>query len=323
MRKLLFIAISCGLFFWAGPAGAQFDVGTNTPTDKGPKLDQPLTKKMKLGVSVTAQGGPCKGIVATIPFPTDWPEQKVQILDEDLSPSVHHVSYRTIEGGVKQMVVAMPEIRSGEEAHAFVTFEFTRYSQIPPEDTTIYKEGTKDKLPKEVLQYLGPSPYIESTHPKIIEFSKQVTEGKSDWDKVEAIYDAVRDKVQYKNGPLKGALKSLIDGTGDCEELTSLFIATCRASGIPARSVWVPEHCYPEFFLMDADGRGYWFPCQAAGARALGGIVENRPILQKGDNFKDPDRPRERLRYVSEFLRGSSAKGSGKPQVHFVRQMVQ
>ena len=42
---------------------------------------------------------------------------------------------------------------------------------------------------------------------------------------------------------------ALRDGTGDCEELSSLFIALCRAHGIPARTVWVPDHCYPEFYL--------------------------------------------------------------------------
>ncbi len=305
-------------------ARAQFDVGTGTSAPgKGPKLDQSVTKKMKFGVSITAVGGTCKGIVATIPVPTEWPEQKVQVLDEDISPSVHNVTYRTLDGTVKQMIVSMPELSSGQEAHALVTFQFTRYSQLPPEDTSIYKELPKDKLPRDVLQYLGPSPMIESTHPKIIDFAKQATEGKTDWDKVEAIYDAVRDKVQYKNGPLKGALKGLLDGTGDCEELTSLFVAACRASGIPARCVWVPEHTYPEFFLGDAEGNGYWFPCQAAGVREFGGMVETRPILQKGDNFKDPDRPKEHLRYVSEYLRASAAKGAGRPQVHFTREVVQ
>jgi transglutaminase-like putative cysteine protease len=303
------------------PAQAQFDVGTPAASAKGPKLGESLTKKMKIGVSVTAVGGTCRGIVSTVPVPTDWPEQKVTILDEDLSPSIHKVSYRTIDGGAKQMVVTMPELRSGEEAHAYVTFEFTRYSLLPPEDTTIYKEAPKDKIPKEAVGFLSPSPYIESTNSKIIQFAKEITEGKSDWDKVEAIYDAVREKVEYKNGPLKGALKALTEGTGDCEELTSLFIAACRATGIPARSVWVPEHCYPEFYLLDDEGNGHWFPCQAAGTRALGGIPEHRPILQKGDNFKDPDRPRERLRYVSEFLRGATTKGGGRPQVQFVREM--
>ena len=108
------------------------------------------------------------------------------------------------------------------------------------------------------------------------------------WDRVEAIYDWVREKVKYKNGPLKGALAALKDGTGDCEELSSLFIAICRAADIPARTVWVPGHCYPEFYLVDDKGAGHWFPCQSAGSREFGGITEIRPILQKGDNFRPP-----------------------------------
>ncbi len=127
--------------------------------------------------------------------------------------------------------------------------------------------------------------------------------------------------VQHTITARKGLRRKwLNDKTGDCEELTSLFIALCRASKIPARTVWVPEHCYPEFYLVDDDGKGHWFPCQAAGTRCFGGIPELRPILQKGDNFKDPERPRERQRYVSEFLKGSG--GAGKPTVKFIRQVV-
>jgi hypothetical protein len=87
--------------------------------------------------------------------------------------------------------------------------------------------------------------------------------------------------------------------------------------------VWVQGHCYPEFYLVDAKGKGYWFPCQAAGTRAFGGIPEHRPILQKGDNFRDPDRPKEPLRYVNEFVKGSAVKGGGKPRVEFVRELVE
>ncbi len=287
----------------------------------GTQLGDALTKKIKIGVRVKAVGGPVRGVTATVPVPIDWPEQTVKTGEEDLSPGVHHAAYRTLDGGgAKQMVITIPNIAAGEEAHALVTFEVTRHSQLPPEDTSVYKEAVKEKLPKDVLPYLGVSPYIEVTHPKIQKLAKEVTEGKSGWEKVEAIYDATRERVEYKNGPLKGALRALNDGTGDCEELTSLFIALCRASGIPARSVWVPDHCYPEFYLVDDAGKGYWFPCQSAGSRAFGGIPEHRPILQKGDNFHDPDRPKDKLRYVSEFLRGTpAAKGAGKPQVEFVR----
>jgi hypothetical protein len=71
---------------------------------------------------------------------------------------------------------------------------------------------------------------------------------------------------------------------------------------------------------VDDESKGHWFPCQAAGTRDFGGIPEKRAILQKGDNFKDPDRPRERLRYVSEFLEGAGMKGGGRPQVKFIRE---
>jgi len=315
-RISLFLLFSC----LAAPTRAQFEEADPAKAAVGPKLDQALTKTIKIGVRVKAVGGPCKGIVCTVPVPIDWPEQKVKIGEEDLSPGVHQMNYRTLGEGAKQMIVQIPQLPAGEEAHALVTFEITRYSVEPPEDTSVFKECAKDKLPKEVVQYLGTSPFIESTHPKVVALAKEVTADKSDWEKVEAIYEATREKVKYQNGSLKGALKGLLDGTGDCEELTSLFVALCRASGIPARTVWVPDHCYPEFYLVDADGKGYWFPCQAAGSRAFGGIPEHRPILQKGDNFRDPDRPKDHLRYVSEFLKGSTFKGSGRPQVEFVRE---
>ena len=112
------------------------------------------------------------------------------------------------------------------------------------------------------------------------------------------------------------------DGTGDCEEITSLFIAICRAADIPARTVWVPGHCYPEFYLEDDKGQGHWFPCQSAGAREFGGISELRPILQKGDNFRPPKNSHERQRYMAEYLTGSPSPGGGKPQVKFIREAV-
>ena len=135
---------------------------------------------------------------------------------------------------------------------------------------------------------------------------------------MEAIYDWVRDNVEYKNGPLKGALAALRDGNGDCEELTSLFIALCRASDVPARTVWVQGHCYPEFYLVDGKGKGHWFPCQAAGTRAFGEIPEHRPVLQKGDNVRPPYNRRVPKRYLANHLTGTG----GRPRVTFVRRMV-
>ncbi|HWC91000.1 MAG TPA: transglutaminase domain-containing protein, partial [Pirellulales bacterium] len=76
-------------------------------------------------------------------------------------------------------------------------------------------------------------------------------------------------------------------------------------------------HCYPEFYLEDKEGKGYWFPCQAAGTRDFGGISEFRPILQKGDNFQVPER-KDRQRYIAEHLTGAG----GRPSVEFIRTAV-
>lgn len=290
------------------------------PDGKGPQLAKDLTQRYQIGMIITAKGGPCTGIYGTAPLPIDWPEQTVQVISEEMSPNVQKVDYRTLGGTVKQMLVSMPYIAPGDEAKAVVTLEIRRFSLTPPTDPSIYVLPNDKKMPKELRQFLLPSPLIESSHSKIRGIAKELMVAHKDdsaWKKVEAIYDWTREHVEYVNGPIKGALRALQDGNGDCEELSSLFIALCRASNIPARIVWVPDHCYPEFYLEDAEGKGYWFPCQAAGTREFGGITEHRPILQKGDNFQVPEKPRDRMRYVAEYLTG---KG-GNPGVKFIREL--
>ena len=307
-----------GFFAFAGAARAQFQEGD----PGGTKLGKTHVQRWKVGMTVTAVGGPCKGIVGYVPVPVEWPEQQVTVAEEDISPAAK-ISYRTIDGTMKLMVISVPNLPSGETANALVTLEINRNSQEPPTEaeTEQYVLPNAKKLPRDIRIYLGPSPLIESRHPKIRELAKEIGKDKEKaWEQVEAVYDWVRDKVKYKTGPIKGALAGLKDGTGDCEELTSLFIAILRAKDIPARTVWVPGHCYPEFYLEDKEGEGHWFPCQAAGARAFGGIPEDRPILQKGDNFHLPDNPRERVRYLPERITGAASQG--KPQVKFVRQAV-
>ena len=296
------------------PALAQFQQGDA----KGAQLGDSQVQKWQAGVEVSAEGGPCSGIVAFVPMPIDWPEQQVTIIEEDFSPTAK-VSYETIDESVKLMIVRMPFLPPGTESHAVLTFEVKRHALLPPADTSIYVLPNPRKMDRRVRNYLGPSPYIESRNPRIRSLAKEIGNGQeSAWAKVETIYDWAREKVEYKDGPLKGALAALNDGHGDCEELTSLFIAICRASDIPARTVWVPGHCYPEFYLEDGEGNGHWFPCQAAGTRAFGGIPEYRPILQKGDNFRPPYDRSERQRYLAEHLTGTG----GKPKVKFIRKTV-
>jgi hypothetical protein len=53
-------------------------------------------------------------------------------------------------------------------------------------------------------------------------------------------------------------------------------------------------------------------------------MPEQRPILQKGDNFRVPEKPKDKQRYISPFLIGRPVKGGGgKPKVQFIEELVQ
>jgi len=285
----------------------------------GVRYGEQLVQHWKVGMVIRATGGACRELKGTATVPTNWPEQTVKIVEENVSPQVRDVRYRTLDNGVRQMLVYIPALSANETARVLITYEVTRCAILAPEDPSKFVLPTK--LPREVRMYLSSSPYIETRDRRIQAKAREVVKDKETaWEKVEAIYDWVRDAVEYRNGDLKGALAAMRDGHGDCEELTSLFIALCRCNKIPARTVWIPGHCYPEFYLQDADGNGHWIPCQAAGTRDFGAMPDYRPVLQKGDNFRVPEKPKERQRYVAEFLTGRPFPGSGKPTVQFFRE---
>jgi Transglutaminase-like superfamily len=314
--RVLWLVVLALVWGGARPAAAQFK---DVSPAKGSQLGQPVTQKLKVGVIIKAQGGPLQNMLATVPVPIDWPEQTVRIATEELTPNVPSLHYRMTSGTLKQMIIEVPMITAGEEARALVTFEVGHASQTPPTETSIYK--IPKKLDRQLTMYVGSSSQIETRHPKITAQAKQLVADKATaWEQVGAIYDWVMSNVQANKGELKGAARTLLEKSGDPEDMASLFVALCRASKIPARIVWVPQHVYPEFYLVDDDDHGHWFPCQIEGTRMLGGTSETGPILLKGDNFHDAERPREKMRFVPEFFKGTGSKSSGTPKVQFVRE---
>jgi hypothetical protein len=297
----------------------------------GAKAGQTRTERWRFGMIITASGGPCTGLVGTVTVPMDWPGlQEVREVSQDLAPGAK-VQYKVVDGTTRQMSARIPKVGAGQQAQAVVTFEIKRTLAAAPEQTGGFVVPDAKTLDRAMHVFLAPSPYIESTHAKIQEYAKQVGADKQKaWDRVEAIYDWVRDKVQYrKNTPPKSTLQTLQDGFGDCDEMCSLFIAICRAGGIPARTVRIPGHVYAEFYLLDDKGRGQWFPCQLAGTRAFGEIPQGEPILQRGDNYRasvlDPQTKKPKIetyRYLPDTLVGVPRPGGGQPQMKLVCERV-
>ncbi len=85
--------------------------------------------------------------------------------------------------------------------------------------------------------YLRPTLGIESDAPEIVAMAHQLgAYQKSAWDFAAAASDFVKKDIWFTfAAPLRGALGTLQAGEGTCLDKTHLFIALCRAAGIPGR----------------------------------------------------------------------------------------
>lgn len=257
---------------------------------------------MQFGMKFNSNQNYCTNILATIPFPMDWPEQKVTVVSNQI-PDQMATQFRDLPAGARQLVMKMAAMPPNTLLDLIVQVQIEKSFINPPPDTSIFRIPNPKTMPKELKWYMGSSPYIDAELSDIRKAAKKIEDSKPEnaWQHVERIYDWVRENIQYRSGGIRQIKEALKDKQGDCEEMTGIFVALCRASDIPARCVWIPEHCYPEFYLEDEDGNGHWFPCQAAGDRQFGQMHDYRPILQKGDRFKVPEE-QAMQRYVAHFL---------------------
>ena len=129
---------------------------------------------------------------------------------------------------------------------------------------------------KENLEYTKESENIDSSNKIIIEKANEITAGKTDTlEALFALADFVNLNIEYDESyaeTIKKASWVLQNKKGVCDEYTILFIALCRALGIPARyvsgvaysnvkkdfgnhawaEVWLPEHGWIPFDITYA-----------------------------------------------------------------------
>ena len=267
------------------------------------KYEEPRTYRLKMVLRVEATGT-VRNVQAVGPRPIDWPEQKVKLISEKVTPGAT-CKETTLVGQAGMVRLQAAQIAAGQMVEVERVYEITKYRIVfegQPNEWVVPKAMSRD-----IRDCLLESPGVEMKHPTLIELAKPMrAESTLPWDTALQVQKWVKENVKYENGQFRGALFAVQNKSGDCEEMSALFTALCRLQGIPARNVWVEGHDYPEFYLTDGKGRGAWIPLQLVGADWFGKMADYRPILQKGDKIQNPF-TRRFERHVPQTLTGVGA----------------
>jgi len=124
-------------------------------------------------------------------------------------------------------------------------------------------------LPESAKAYLNPSPYIESDSQTVRDVADKIArQSRNRLGHIRLAYEYPAQHLRFKPQPAAGALSALRTGVGDCTEFAAVFVALCRALGIPARQTGVfnfskthqtftkPNHNAAEVYLGEAG----WVP---------------------------------------------------------------
>jgi hypothetical protein len=290
------------------PAFAQSkSARTQRDADPDPYVarERSIRIQLRIGLRIQASGSVQRAVATTV-NPIAWPEQELELVDTE-APSGVRIETRKVGGTAEQMLMRIPGLNAGSTVVCTRTFELTRWTQrVKPEAWSQLVA-----IPAEQARsHLQPSDGIESNHPDVRTFASDAIGEKTEpWDRVNALFHATRARVKHAQTavPFAGALAGLRSGHGDCEELSCVFIAACRASGIPARIVWGPGHTWAEFALADSEGKFVWIPVDPSKEVAVGVVNHTTPVFQKGDRFIVPELPGKPQRYLSPRCSGSGA----------------
>jgi transglutaminase-like putative cysteine protease len=239
-----------------------------------------------------------------VPAPTNATYQRLVDLEIETNAS----KVLLTKDDVYQAPIVYLEFQSGsEKKFAEVSF----YVEIWNRDSINWKTlpSNNTKIPEDVAFYLKPTQHIQ-TDGIVKEYADKITKGaKTDLQKAKAIYDWVVENT-FRDPKVLGCgvgdVKSMLESGyfgGKCTDINSLFVALCRASGIPAREIFglrvltsklsegiskvqgdatKAQHCRAEFYL------GKWIPADPADVRKL--MLEekldlNHPKVKRIRNF--------------------------------------
>jgi len=116
--------------------------------------------------------------------------------------------------------------------------------------------GARAQSGQNPRRFLAPTAYIDSTEPTVAAHAARLTAGlETNRDKALALFAFVRDEIPFGFAGGFWAQKAsdvLAAGRGYCNTKSTLFVALLRASGVPARQVFVEIHASVLHGIIDA-----------------------------------------------------------------------
>jgi len=140
-----------------------------------------------------------------------------------------------VDGNNRYAEFVLKNIETSIEIYIKCFIEIFKYD-LKSSKKNKYKDSFESK--KTLLNYLKEDKYIESNDQSIIDIARKFN-AKDKTDLVKQIYDYVITNMTFEvQKEERGALFALNNKKGGCMEYSALFIALCRASGLPVRQIY-------------------------------------------------------------------------------------
>ena len=287
-------------------------VWTEAPENQTGYLE-PRRYEATIGVELRGTGQ-TRELRATTTVPVELPEQRVEQTDIDAQGC--QATLRRLTPSAGQLLLTAGGLSRGQTIVAAVRYSLTLFKA--------YQGFTKGRFP--VAQqipaslrtnYLGNSPGIQTHHRSVSKLATEVAgQIEHPWDKAKAYHEWVWSEIKPRVQYYTTVVTAIRDRIGDCEERAAIFVALCRASGIPARLVWVPNHNWAEFYLNDLDGQGHWIPAHTSAYPWFGWTGVHEMVLQKGDRVHVPEKRRPQ-RLLADWMQWQGRK----PHVRYFAEL--
>jgi hypothetical protein len=287
-------------------------IWTQPPTD-GVGYLEPRSYDLDIGIELEGSGS-AMDVMSTTTAPVAFPEQTIESVRIETSGC--EAQLRELTPGAGQLFLAAEGIESGQVVKAVAHYRLKLFKQYWGFKREQFPE--KQELPADVRRaYLQDSPGIQTKIKAVRELATELTRStKHPWDRARIFADWVPKNISPQIGSYTSVSTALQTHRGDCEEMAGVFVALCRAVNIPARLVWIPNHTWSEFYLVDNEKKGHWIPAHTACYPWFGWNGVHELVLQKGDRVQVPERHRQ-LRLLEDWARWSGSQ----PKVRYTAEL--